>query len=60
MYMHDQEHGHIPPPDLPVKPPDPPRKKRFFGIEPPHIVFGALFLVALLVIYLLLLGRRGV
>jgi hypothetical protein len=49
----DHEHGHIPPPDAP-------RKKRLLGLEPPHIVFGALFLIAILLIYLLLLARHVV
>ncbi len=50
--MHDHEHvpGHLPPPDAP-------RKKRRFGIEPKHVVVGALVLVAILLIYLMLLTK---
>jgi hypothetical protein len=60
--MHDHEHtpGHIPPPDPSLGKPldiELPRKKRPFGIEPKHIVFAALVLVGVLILYLLLLAR---
>jgi hypothetical protein len=52
--MHEEkhEHGHIPPPDLP-------RHKTYMGFRP-HIWIGGLVLIAILIIYLLLLVRRGV
>jgi hypothetical protein len=52
--MHEQnhEHGHIPPPDLP-------QHKTVLGFRP-HIFIGGLVLIAILIIYLLLLVRRGV
>jgi hypothetical protein len=52
--MHEEkhEHGHIPPPDLP-------RHKTYMGFRP-HIWIGGLILIAILIIYLLLLVRRGV
>lgn len=50
--MQHNEHtpGHLPPPDAP-------RKKRRLGIEPKHVVVGALILVAILLIYLMLLAK---
>ena len=52
--MHEQnrEHDHLPPPDLP-------RHKTVLGFRP-HIFIGGLVLIAILIIYLLLLVRRGV
>ena len=49
--MHEQNHepGHIPPPDLP-------RHKRYLGLKPAHLG-GALFLIAILIVYLLLIAR---
>ena len=52
MHEHDHEPDHIPPPDLP-------RHKRILGFKPHHFI-GGLFLIAILVIYLLLLAKRGV
>ena len=49
---HHHDEGHIPPPDLP-------REKRILGFKPLHVVIGALFLVAILIIYLLLIARAG-
>jgi hypothetical protein len=49
--MHERDHeGHIPPPD-------PPRKKRILGLQTHHL-FGGLFLIAILLIYILLLARH--
>ena len=45
----DNEHGHIPPPDLP-------RHKTVLGFRP-HIFIGGLVLILILIIYLLLLVR---
>ena len=52
--MHEDKHerGHIPPPDLP-------QHKTYMGFKP-HIFIGGLVLIAILLIYLLLLTRRGV
>jgi hypothetical protein len=47
------EHGHIPPVD-------PPLHKRVLGLKPPHVILGALVLIAILLIYLLLLAKHGV
>jgi hypothetical protein len=52
MHEDKHEHGHIPPPDLP-------RHKTYMGFRP-HIWIGGLVLIAILIIYLLLLVRRGV
>jgi hypothetical protein len=49
MHEHHPE-GHIPPPD-------PPRKKRILGLQTHHL-FGGLFLIAILLIYILLLARH--
>ena len=49
--MHEHNHeGHIPPPD-------PPREKRILGLKTHHL-FGGLFLIAILLIYILLLARH--
>jgi hypothetical protein len=52
--MHEEKHerGHIPPPDLP-------QHKTYMGFKP-HIFIGGLVLIAILLIYLLLLTRRGI
>ncbi|WP_353071013.1 hypothetical protein [Tunturiibacter gelidiferens] len=50
--MHDHEHGHIPPPDLP-------QHKTYMGFRP-HIFIGGLVLIAILFLYLLLLVRPSV
>ena len=50
--MHDHGPGHIPPPD-------PHREKRILGLKTHHF-FGGMFLIGILLIYLLLLARRGV
>ncbi|WP_158945214.1 hypothetical protein [Granulicella sp. S190] len=50
--MHDHEHGHIPPPDLP-------QHKTYMGFRP-HIFIGGLVLIAILFLYLLLLVRPQV
>jgi hypothetical protein len=50
--MHEHNHDHIPPPD-------PHRQKRMLGLKPHHLI-GGLVLIAILLIYLLLLVRRGV
>ena len=47
--MHDHEHGHIPPPDLP-------KHKTYMGFRP-HIFLGGLVLIAILFLYLLLIVR---
>jgi hypothetical protein len=54
MHEHERNHeqGHIPPPDLP-------QHKTVLGFRP-HIFIGGLVLIAILIIYLLLLVRRGV
>lgn len=52
MHEHKHEHDHIPPPDLP-------QHKTVLGFRP-HIFIGGLVLIAILIIYLLLLVRRGV
>jgi hypothetical protein len=52
MHEDKHEHEHIPPPDLP-------RHKTYMGFRP-HIFIGGLVLIAILIIYLLLLVRRGV
>jgi hypothetical protein len=52
MHEHDHKPGHIPPPDLP-------QHKTVLGFRP-HIFIGGLVLIAILLIYLLLLTRRGV
>jgi len=49
--MHDHEPGHIPPPD-------PHRQKRVLGLKPHHLA-GGLVLIAILIMYLLLMARRG-
>ena len=49
---HHHDEDHIPPPDLH-------REKRILGFKPLHVVIGALFLVAILIIYLLLIARAG-
>jgi hypothetical protein len=50
MHERDHEHGHIPPPD-------PTRQKRILGLKTHHL-FGGLFLIAILLIYILLLARH--
>jgi hypothetical protein len=52
--MHERNHGdgHIPPPDLP-------QHKRVLGFRRHHVV-GVFILIAILLLYLLLLVRRGV
>jgi len=50
--MHEHNHDRIPPPD-------PHRQKRVLGLKPHHLI-GGLVLIAILLIYLLLLVRRGV
>jgi hypothetical protein len=52
MHQHSDEHGHIPPPDLP-------RHKTVLGFRP-HIFIGGLVLIALLLVYLLLMVRRTI
>jgi hypothetical protein len=52
MRERNQDHAHIPPPD-------PQRQKRVLGIKTHHLI-GALFLIAILLVYLLLQARRGV
>ncbi len=52
MHERNHEHGHIPPPD-------PHREKRVLGLRPHHLI-GGLVLIAILLIYLLLIVRRGV
>jgi hypothetical protein len=49
MHEHNREHGHIPPPDPP--------RKRILGLKTHHL-FGGLFLIAILLIYILLLARH--
>lgn len=49
---HHHSEGHIPAPDLH-------RERRILGFRPLHVVIGALFLVAILVVYLFLIARAG-
>ena len=53
---HGHHHGedHIPPSDLHHE-----KEKRILGFKPFHVVLGALFLVAILLVYLLLIARAG-
>lgn len=51
-HEHNHEPGHIPPPDLP-------QHKKMLGFRP-HVFIGGLVLIAILVIYLLLLAKRGI